>query len=353
AFEHFDIHRLNRQMRFWPMILTGAVPALLSLLMVWPLATWLGDWRVLLYTILAQMGFTVITSHLVAERPYRLAFDRAIMRGSLRFGWPILVNSVFLFLVFQGDKLIVGRVLGMETLAIFAMGMTLTLTPTMVLAKSAQNFFLPQLSRCATETDEARRFVNLSYAALQTSILNGATIILAANLIGAFLINSLFGGKYDDLIPLFGLIVLLNGIRVFKSGPAQISLARGHTSNAMISNLPRVIALPFAWWILEVGGSLVHLLWIGIMAELTGYFVSLMLISKRMRVPLFPLWHVATAAAVFLVFSAGVFGSFWIGSAVDVVENYINLLAFIVLFTTMRNLHQIFLEHRSRLGPSR
>ena len=91
AFEHFDIHRLNRQMRFWPMILTGGVSALVSLLLIWPLVAWLGDWRVLLYAILAQMSFTVITSHLVSERPYQLVFDRAIMGGSLRFGWKLPV----------------------------------------------------------------------------------------------------------------------------------------------------------------------------------------------------------------------------------------------------------------------
>jgi len=47
ALQHFDIHRLNRQMQFLPMVLTGAVPALLSLLAVWPLAIWMNDYRVI------------------------------------------------------------------------------------------------------------------------------------------------------------------------------------------------------------------------------------------------------------------------------------------------------------------
>lgn len=352
AFEHFDIHRLNRQMRFWPLMLTGGVPALLSLMLAWPLTIWLSDWRVMLYSILAQIAVTALTSHLVAERPYRIVFDRAIMGRSLRFGWPILVNSVLLFLVFQGDKLIVGRVLGMEALAVFAMGMMLTLTPTMVLAKSAQNFFLPQLSRRAAEPGEASVFVALSHAALQASLLNGAFIILAANLIGPYLINSLFAGKYNDLIPLVSLFALLNGIRVFKSGPAQVALARGHTSNAMISNLPRVIALPFAWGILEAGGTLVHILWLGIIAEFVGYFISLALISKRVHIPLFPLWHAAAAVTGFLVLSTGAFGYLWSGSSIESLEHYIFFLAFIVLLATMRNLHRIFLETRNCFGPS-
>jgi len=104
----------------------------------------------MLYGILAHVSLTVITSHLVAERPYYLVFDRNVIGRSLKFGWPILLNAVLLFFVFQGDKMIVGRLLGMENLAIFAIGVTLTLTPTLVIAKSAQNFFLPQLSMVAS-----------------------------------------------------------------------------------------------------------------------------------------------------------------------------------------------------------
>ena len=60
---------------------------------------------------------TALVSHLVAERPYRLVLDREIMAESLRFGWPLLVNGVLLFVVFNGDRVIVGHGLGMATLA--------------------------------------------------------------------------------------------------------------------------------------------------------------------------------------------------------------------------------------------
>ena len=39
AFQHFDIHRLNRDMVFGPMLLTRLAPAVVSLLLVWPLVT--------------------------------------------------------------------------------------------------------------------------------------------------------------------------------------------------------------------------------------------------------------------------------------------------------------------------
>jgi len=350
AFEHFDIHRLNRQMRFWPMILSGTVPALLSLLMVWPLAVWLSDWRVLLYAILAHMGLTVILSHLMAERPYRLVFDRAIMGGSLRFGWPILANSILLFLVFQGDKLIVGHVLGMEALAIFAMGMMLTLNPTMVLAKSAQNFFLPQMSREFSRGNETEKFYSMAHSAIQTNIFNGAIVVLFFSLVGPYLIAALFHGKYDGLIPLFGIFAILNGIRVFKSGPAQVALASGHAANAMISNIPRVLALPLAWWLLESGGSLVHVLWLGCGAELTGFAVSLIMMHRKIEIPLLPMLLPACATTTFLLLASGLIIPLWENNTPFLANQIVLFLAFLFLTGTMRYLRKGFLTPPSAHG---
>ena len=112
ALQHFDIHRLNRHMRFGPLLMTGTVPATAALALAWPLAVWFGDWQVMLWSIIAQAAIGALTSHLMAERPYQLVWDRTVISGSLRFGWPLLVNAILMFLVFQGDKLIVSRALG-------------------------------------------------------------------------------------------------------------------------------------------------------------------------------------------------------------------------------------------------
>ena len=50
AAQHFDIHRLNRRMVFWPLLVSGAMPALISLVAALPLVWWLGDWRVMLHS---------------------------------------------------------------------------------------------------------------------------------------------------------------------------------------------------------------------------------------------------------------------------------------------------------------
>jgi hypothetical protein len=95
------------------------------------------------------------------------------------------------------------------------------------------------------------------------------------SLLGEVLINTILGAKYQDLQPLLVPLAILSGLRVCKSGPGVVSLAQGHTGNAMMSNLPRVLALPVAWFILQSGGQLPEVIWLGVAAEACGYAVSL------------------------------------------------------------------------------
>lgn len=340
ALQHFDIHRLNRQMRFWPIVLTGGLPALASLIMVWPLYLWFGNYQVMLWAIILQIGLMMVTSHLVAERPYRLVFDRKIMAGSLRFGWPLLVNGILMFLVFNGDKLIVGRELGMATLAIFAMGFTLTLTPTLVMAKSAQNFFLPQLSKLdRTDAQGKPRFQHLSTVSLQVGLLNGAIMVLAIALIGPWLVQVLLGAKYADLTALLMPLAVLQAVRVAKSGSSIVALSGGHTANAMQANFVRVASLPFAWYAVVQGAGLLSVIWIALIAESLGYLLSLWLLRRHVATELRPMLLPVLGFAIFMIYAAIVPISFgWVMPAGLVV-----LLALTVLL--MADLRR-YIAHR-------
>lgn len=304
ALTHFDVYRLNRSMVFWPLILTGGVPALLSVLAVWPLALLYGDYKVMLYAIIIQAVMTTAVSHLVATRSYRLVLDRHIMAQSLRFGWPLLVNGILLFGIFQGDKVVVGRELGMETLAIFAMGFTLTLTPTLVMAKSVQNFFLPLLSALDRDTQAGReRFQYLSMVVMQISILMGMFLVIGVFLFGDSLVQVLLGPKYLSLLPLLMPLAVMQAIRASKGGAATVALSSGFTSNAMQANLVRIVALPLAWYAVTQGAGVTVVIAIASAGEVLGYALSFALIARRPGIFLRPMLGPVLTSTVFLGFA--------------------------------------------------
>ncbi|MEO0771785.1 MAG: oligosaccharide flippase family protein [Pseudomonadota bacterium] len=287
AFQHFDIHRLNRQLRYTPMLLTGVIPGVISLAAVFPFALWLQDYRVMLFALVLHEAMAAATSHILSERPYRLSLNPGVLTRSFRFGWPLLLNGALLFAVMQGDKLIVGRELGMAMLGLFGMGVTLTLTPTLILAKTTQNFFLPHLSRAAMGDDRA--FVPLAHAACQAAMLNGVILVATIALIGVPLIDLVLGKVFAPLGPFLIWLAAVQAIRVFKSGPATVALAKGATTNALWPNLVRAAALPVAWWLVVQGGGLWAVIFTAFWAEVAGFALAMTLTRMRLHVPIRPL----------------------------------------------------------------
>lgn len=278
---HFDVYRLSRSMDFRAMIVVSTAPALISLATAWPFVAWLGDWRAMLAVILLHAILSLIGSHLMSQRPYRLSIDWPEIRRSLIFGWPILIQGGLLFLIFNGDRLIVGRELGMGALGIFSIGVTLTLTPVLVLEKSVQSLFLPLLSRIDRATPGGpAEFREVARLATETVLAAAVAFLVGVALLGGTVVGLILDDRYDALIPF---LVLLGGIQVahlVQASPSVMALSIGRTSLAMTANLVRVAMLPVAWLTVTRTGELSTLLWVAMAGEIGGYVVASLLIQR-------------------------------------------------------------------------
>ncbi|MCV2873764.1 oligosaccharide flippase family protein [Defluviimonas sp. WL0050] len=293
--QHYDMHRLKRHLKFGPSVIAQAVPPLVSVLALWPLALIFDDYRIMLVALLVQAVALVALSHLTAERRYRLQFDIAIMRSATKFGWPLLLNGILLFGVFNGERLIVGRELGMGQLAIFSMAMTLTLTPTLVLAGACQSLFLPQLSGAL---DKPGSFRWLGVASIEAGLAIGLLLILGVVLLGGPLVHLLLGDKYLPILNILVPIAVVQAIRVMKSGSSTVALAKKMSGNSAVSNLFRVISLPVSWVALIQTGEVMMVIYIAMAAEVLGYLVSVYLVVKRTELTLSPLIVPSVVAAL-------------------------------------------------------
>ena len=350
GFLHFDIHRKNRKMVYLPVVLTKTLPAVVSLLLVWPFFLYYGDYRVMLFAILAQILLTVFTSHLVAERAYRLRLDWSVTQRAFRFGWPLLANGVLLFLVFHGEKVIIGRELGMAALAIFAMGFTLTLRPTLVMTSSAQSFFLPQLSAAKDDRD---LFGHLAMTTLQTSLISGAVLVVATVLLGAPFVQLVLGDKYAELIPLLEWLAILQAVRAFKTGGAVAAVAQAKTGNAMIANLFRVASMPVSWYVAVTSGDIFMVVTVAMIGECCGYLASLLLLRFRLGLTLAPMTLPILITACLLIFTGL---KNWVMQFAFFADNWLVFYAlligmFILALASMRDLRK-YIQRRVALSHS-
>lgn len=294
---HFDMYRLQRQMVYGPFIASNLLGPLVALLLLWPLDWIWGDFRVVLVTLLVQEGLTTLLSHTWAQRPYRVSFQRNLMTEGVRFGWPLLLNGLLLFLVFQGEKMVVGRELGMAALGIFSMALSLVQEPSLSLQRAITQFQLPQLS--AAKADD-QRFTRMSTVTVQANLLGAVLLCLAVLIFGEMLVLTALGPHYAAAVPLLVLINIVQALRGARSCTSQVALARAKTGNALAGNLPRVLSIGVSWYALTQGGGMATVLVIAALSEVAGFGIGLWLMHSRAGVGLRPLVPSLVTFALFL-----------------------------------------------------
>lgn len=339
GFIHFDAHRLSRRMEFTPAALLVLLPPVGSVLSVLPLYHFFGDYRVLLFAILIQLALSVIVSHAVSKRRYQLRFDPRVILRSMQFGWPLMASGALMFLVFNGERAIIGHALGLETLALFSMALSLTLTPALVVSRSTMSFFLPQLSAAKG----TRSFPGLAIAVLQSHILLGCGMVAAIAMLGEPFLTAVLGQKYAAALPFLVWLAVLQAFRVFEGGCAITALAAGHTKNEMMANIVRVALLPIAWVVVAHDGDVMSVIWIGIAGEAAGFAIGLSMALGKLGLALRPLLApLAFAISLLLV-----------ACLLDIQGNLVK--AFIMFFglisamaLTMTDLHAYFRANSAR-----
>ena len=104
GFVHLDPKRLHREMRFGRDVLSELLPQAVALALAWPLAKWFGNYAAVLWLLVAQAAAMVLVSHITAVRRYAWAWNRALFTRMARFGWPLLLNGLLMFLIRQGTE---------------------------------------------------------------------------------------------------------------------------------------------------------------------------------------------------------------------------------------------------------
>lgn len=278
GFLHLDVYRAQRRMLFAPHAASLVIANAVALISAWPLAAWLGDFRVMLFAVLIQQVALVAMSHALVRSRYRLCRDSDILRQSLRFGLPLMLSGVAMFMALQGDLFLVGTFLGMEVLGWFAVAFSLTLLPTNILANTAQSLILPRLS--------AARFASSDWNARVGATLAG-TALLATGMILAFIvlgpaaIQLLFGERYAPAAEVLPYLAVLQGIRLAKAGPAIVSIASGETRDPLLANAVRLLAIPLAVSWLTMGGGVHAVLSCAIAGECGALIFAYMLLLRR------------------------------------------------------------------------
>lgn len=244
GFFHLDCRRAQRRLDNQPTMLIEVVPQAVTLLLAFPIIRLAGDYWAIVWLALAQSVCAVLISHLVAHRPYAVAADTPTLLRLLSFGWPILLSALPLMAVFSGDRMIIGKLFGMEALASYSVAFMMTMVPGLLAAKVANALMLPLLASAQGHNHVfGYRFTVLTEVTVLAAALYLALFVIA----GGKILPLAFGDHYRDLDQLVGCLAVLWAVRMVQSVPGMALIARGTTRPLLTAGIIRASALVLAF----------------------------------------------------------------------------------------------------------
>jgi len=233
------------------------------------------------------------------------------------FGWPLLINGLLMFGIFQGDRFIIGsanrifhrQIYSLTDLGVYSVAFGLTLVPTLVIANIASALWLPLLSRVQNiPTEFEKRYA----VCCQAVAMIGGVISLPLMICGGLFVNIIYGRSYAAASYFIGWLAAMQAVRIIRVGPTLAAMSKGDNRNTMISNLLRSSALGVAIIVAYYERSLVWICAAGFLGEVLALGISVWRLYRLQGIsPLFCLKPSAMAgvflgvAAVFSAISAG------------------------------------------------
>lgn len=297
GFVHLDCRRAQRRFDNRPQLIVEVVPQALALLATLPVLSLSPSFSAVVWLAILQAATSVIAAYMVSVSPFRFGFDASIGSRLVAFGWPILFSALPLVAVYQGDRAIIGRVIGIEALAAFSAAFMLAMVPGLLAARAGHALMLPVFSAIVRRGEPLTRSFALMCEA--TAIL-AALYLSVFILVGETLVTVTFGNAYQGLGPVVAWLAAMWSMRMLQAVPGMALMAAGHTKPFLVAGIIRASVLPIVLYAARDGATLSTIAAIGC----AGEAASLLYIAWRLDRLERRLGFILITRSLFLVLAA-------------------------------------------------
>lgn len=267
GFMHLDPRRFQRRLQNRAQITVETLPQIIALAATVPMLHIFPDYRAIVWLALAQAIAAVGLSHRLAERAYNTDWDGEKLIRLFTFGWPIWASAFPLIAVYQGDRIVIGHMLGMEALAGYTAAFMVAMVPGLIAAKIGNALLLPLFGQRKHNSTEFRKlFMHAT----------DATVIVAACYLSVFLFAGervlplAFGDKYTGLGTVTAWLALMWAMRMVQAVPGLALMALGETRPLLVAGTIRAAGLLIVIWVAFGGFGLTGIAAAGCGAELAS-----------------------------------------------------------------------------------
>jgi O-antigen/teichoic acid export membrane protein len=209
------------------------------------LAAWLcRNHDAIIYSLLAGESAFVLATHLVADRPYEVSWDRRTIGEAVAYGFPLMVNGVGLAIMAQADRFLVGATLGVATLGVYSVILSLSVV---AVSPFYAIFSGIGVSVIAKNRSDPARFNALLVALIWGFCLFGFSYAAFTGLTLDLLAPKLFGPRYA--VDLFArcVIAMIAFLRIVRGPASVLFLVDGRTRDLALANLVASVGLVCAF----------------------------------------------------------------------------------------------------------
>jgi O-antigen/teichoic acid export membrane protein len=245
-------------------------------------ALWLRSVWAIIISMILQTAFKSLISYVIfPDAGHRLARDRAIQKDFFAFSRVVMASSILSLLLFQSDKLMLGRLLTLEEFGLYAIALNLASAPTSFSDSYISRVSFPVYAKTWREDPTQIREVyysvgratGLLYAFGCGGLIGGATM----------LVSILYDPRYQGAAAFLSLLSISAAFRLPNFAVAELMAAMGRMGATVSANIVRLV------WLVAAGlagfltiGTIGLVAAVGLM-ELACYFYS-MLTLRRVHV---------------------------------------------------------------------
>lgn len=282
GFGHQDLARYVRKLKYRPGVIANVAGQAASLIATYPLLLVCRDYSAVLWVMIVQTGVSMVVGHMLAERPYRLHYNHEVMVKLFRFGWPLLLNGLLLYVTMQGDRLLIAFFYTKDVLGYYSAAMTLSYVPTMMVLSIINPVMLPVLS----QTQENAAVFQKRYE-IQVQGLTFLSLAISFVFIfgGGDFIALIAGPEYRTTDEFIRWIAAFHCLRLIRTAPTLGAIAVGDTKNPLFANIFGTISFAPAFFVASALGPVKWIAACRLLGETMALASSVTRFRNRKGVP--------------------------------------------------------------------
>jgi lipopolysaccharide exporter len=244
-----------------------AVSAVLILQNVWAI----------IFGLLAGNAARCVMSYLIHPYRPRFSWDLGKVKKLFGFGKWILGSSILVFLITQGDDILVGKLLGATALGFYQLAYRISNMPATEITHVISQVTFPAYSKLQDDIPKLREayLKVLQVTAFLSFPITGLIFVLASDFTGIFL-----GEKWMPMVPAMQVLCIFGLLRAFNATTGPIFQAIGNPSILTKISLTQLIFLAVIIYPFTIKGNLVGVAWAVTFANFLCFILAFQQVLK-------------------------------------------------------------------------